>query len=92
MPNPSQKPWRATARIGALSTPSILLALTLLTGCLPISRSANAGGATEATLCRIWGEGLPTRSHSDTAQTQGEIGDAYADYAAACPDHRNLIP
>jgi hypothetical protein len=52
----------------------------------------NAAGATEATLCRIWGESLPTRSRADTAQTSAEIGDAYSDFAAACPEFHDLIP
>ena len=48
--------------------------------------------ATENTICRIWGESLPTRSRSDTAQTQNEIGEAYADFATACPAYAGLIP
>ena len=50
------------------------------------------GGATETALCQIWGQSLPTRSRADTAQTQNEIGAAYADFAAACPDWKGLIP
>ncbi len=48
--------------------------------------------ATEETLCTVWGQSLPTRSRSDTAQTQSEIGQAYADFEAACPDFADLIP
>lgn len=66
----------------------LMIALTL-TACAPMKGPA---GATEATLCRLWGESLPTRSHSDTPQTQAEIASAYADFAAACPDHRGLVP
>ena len=47
---------------------------------------------TEGTLCRVWGESLSTRSRSDTEQTRDEIGEGYADFAAACPDFTHLIP
>jgi hypothetical protein len=61
----------------------------ILTACAPTTVPA---GATENRLCRIWSESLPTRSHMDTAQTATEIGAAYADFAAACPDLRGMIP
>lgn len=48
--------------------------------------------AVENTLCRIWGESLPTRSRLDTERTQKEIAEAYADFAAACPAFEHLIP
>jgi hypothetical protein len=48
--------------------------------------------ATESKLCKIWGESLATRSRSDTPETQREIAESYADFAAACPDHKGLIP
>lgn len=66
------------------------LAIALITGGCTASRIG--AGATEATLCRLWGESLPTRSHADTAQTRAQIGAAYADFAAACPDQAGLIP
>jgi len=50
------------------------------------------GGATENTLCRIWGESLPSRSRADTEQTKREIAESYADFAAACPEWQDLIP
>lgn len=71
-----------------LKRASLLIALTL-TACAPLKAPATA---TEATLCRLWGESLPTRSHRDTEQTQAEIGAAYADFGAACPKSVNLIP
>jgi hypothetical protein len=40
---------------------------------------------TERALCEAWRDSLPSRSRSDTAQTQAEIGQAYAAQAAACP-------
>ncbi len=43
-------------------------------------------------LCISWGENLPTRSRQDTVQTQDEIETAYAAFAAACPNHSDLIP
>ncbi|MEM6727016.1 MAG: hypothetical protein AAF618_00825 [Pseudomonadota bacterium] len=45
----------------------------------------------QAALCVAWGEALPTRSRSDTAQTQDEIEAAYDAFAAACPDHLELL-
>ncbi len=61
----------------------------ILSACGPTVTQA---GATETTLCRIWGESLPTRSHADTTQTQAEIATAYADFAQACPAFTALIP
>lgn len=61
----------------------------ILSGC---GLSRVEATATERTLCRTWGESLPTRSRLDTAQTQQEISEVYADFAAACPDHAHLIP
>ena len=48
--------------------------------------------ATEAALCQAWGASLPSRSRQDTPQTQAEITQAYADFAAACPGYGVLIP
>lgn len=73
------KPWKIV---------SLATALTL-TACAPSTMPASA---TEGALCRAWGEGLPTRSHADTAQTQAEIAETYADFAAACPTWAYLIP
>ena len=39
-----------------------------------------------------WGESLPTRSRADTAQTQVEIAESYADFVAACPGAAGLVP
>lgn len=64
----------------------------MLAGCQWTDPSSTAAGATETTLCRIWGESLPTRSRADTAETKLQIGEAYADFAAACPAHVHLIP
>lgn len=66
-----------------------LIAALILTGCSVLTMPVTA---TEDALCRAWGSSLPTRSHSDTAQTQTEIGAAYADFAAACPGHSDLVP
>ena len=66
-----------------------LIAALTLTACSP---SRGPGGATERTLCRVWGESLPTRSRADTAQTQTEIAESYADFVAACPGMAGLVP
>lgn len=71
-----------------LKRASLAIALTL-SACGPMKGEVTA---TEATLCRLWGESLPTRSHRDTEQTQAEIGAAYADFGAACPMSINLVP
>lgn len=41
---------------------------------------------TEVALCEAWRDSLPSRSRSDTEQTQAEIGVAYDKFLAACPD------
>lgn len=55
--------------------------LALLAGCTTIT----AGTETERAICQAWGEALPTRSRSDTIQTQAEIGVLYDVFEAACP-------
>lgn len=87
MPKTLLMTWPIRARIAA-----VLMLATALTGCHVLTPQTNAAGATDATLCRVWGESLPTRSRSDTPQTAAEIGDAYADFAAACPAFKTLIP
>ena len=70
-------------------TPVCLTIALILSGCV---NTTTPGGATERTLCRVWGESLPTRSRSDTAQTQLEVAEAYADFEAACGEYGYLIP
>lgn len=73
---------------------SVIASLTIaliLTGCVPMTTPVTET-ETEGTLCRVWGESLSTRSRSDTEQTRDEIGEGYADFAAACPDFTHLIP
>ena len=65
--------------------------------CLTIGTSACVPSmtqvtATEAELCRSWGESLPTRSRMDTAQTRMEIQIGYADFINACPGFAHLVP
>ena len=72
------------------SLTALMLAALTLSGC-----SVNLRGeatATEAALCRAWGESLPTLSRSDTEQTKREVWQSYADFANACPANRDLIP
>lgn len=56
----------------------------LMSGCAMTSQTSGAT-AIEA-LCAEWKRSLPTRSRSDTQQTQDEIGRAYDVYEAACQD------
>lgn len=64
--------------------------LLVAAGCTQMTTSV--GGATEQAICRSWGEALPTRSRSDTDQTQDEIGQLYDTFEAACPAFRSLLP
>ena len=66
-----------------------VLALLAVTGC---ETTLTQVSATEAALCSAWGESLPTRSHSDTEQTQAEIETGYDVFVAACPDFDYLLP
>jgi hypothetical protein len=91
MPKTSPRMWPTHAPRAKLPGLALLTLALLLSACIQ-TPTATEGGAIETTLCRVWGESLPTRSRADTAQTQGEIGASYADFAAACPNHRNLIP
>ncbi|WP_254453081.1 hypothetical protein [Ruegeria atlantica] len=72
-----------TSRIVWLATALILA------GC---ANTKTAGGATEATLCRIWGESLSTRSRFDTAETKRDIAESYADFVEACPGWAGIVP
>lgn len=67
---------------------SVLL-VTATSGCVTLTGAVTA---TEKELCQTWGESLPTRSRSDTEQTQKEITRAYADFANACPGRVDLLP
>lgn len=58
-----------------------LVALLLTSGC---ANTMTQAGATEIALCDEWRDSLPTRSHSDTTQTQDEIQVAIATHAAVC--------
>lgn len=72
-----------------LMTFAAVLAVTVTSGCGSLTMP---DGATEGALCQIWGESLPTRSRSDTEQTQAEIQVAYADFLGSCPDWSHLVP
>lgn len=66
------------------------MSIVTLTGCDLTTRVGAT--ETEATICREIARELPTRSRSDTVQTQEEITDLYTQFALVCPDHKNLIP
>ena len=57
-------------------------ALVMLTGCTPMK--ITEAGATETALCDVWQDSLPSRSRSDTPETQAAIGRAYDKFEAAC--------
>lgn len=56
------------------------VALLMLTGCTTLTTATE----TERALCEAWRNSLPTRSHSDTEQTQAEIGRARAVQREVC--------
>lgn len=60
-----------------------------LAGCM---NTTVQGGETKKEACYHLGRALPTRSHSDTKQTQDEIQRLYARYALVCPEWAKLIP
>ena len=66
---------------------ALTLCVASLSACVPTTRGATA---TEAELCIAWRDSLPTRSRSDTEQTQAEIGAAYDVQAAACPNWKRF--
>ena len=78
------------------STERLMLCATMaLAGCEappPVENRTPEATATEAALCRAWGQSLPTRSSRDTPETQDEIGQAYDVQAAACPDYARYGP
>ena len=68
---------------------AIVLSAIFLSGCV---NSMTQGSATEAEVCRQLGSKLPTRSRSDTQQSQDEDQQLYAAYALTCPEFEYLIP
>lgn len=54
--------------------------LVMLTGCTTMP----GAGATERAICDAWEDTLPTRSRADTEQTQDEVGQNRATFAAVC--------
>lgn len=66
-----------------------VLSAIFLTGCDSLRVAATA---TESELCRQWGYALPTRSRSDSEQTQAEITVLYAAFSLSCPAWDYLIP
>jgi hypothetical protein len=70
---------------------AIASSLIFLTGCVNSTTPAIAT-ETGAEICRQIGGELPTRSRSDTPQTQNEIQRLYAIFSLACPEWEGLIP
>ena len=67
----------------------IVLSAICLSGCVT---STMPGSATEAEVCRQLGAKLPTRSRSDTQQSQDEDQQLYAAFSLVCPEFEYLIP
>lgn len=81
-----------TCKMTIMRMPKIFAAGFLLIALSGCDNLTMPGGATESALCQTWGESMPTRSRSDTAQTQAEIQQAYADFLNACPNWAHLVP
>lgn len=64
-----------------LTTFAAVLAMLTATGC---GQKIGAGSATEAAMCDVWHDSLPSRSVNDTDQTIAEIGRAYDVFEAVC--------
>jgi len=65
-----------------LSAPLMcMVALLTLTSC---QTNSPAGDTAIEAVCREWGRSLPSRSRSDTMQTQREIERAYNVHEAVC--------
>lgn len=64
-----------------------LMLAALAAGCTPTGPTISVDTATEVEreLCIQWRDSLPSRSRSDTARTQQEIGYAYDVQGMACP-------
>lgn len=71
-----------------------LMLLLLIAGCGPLGmlQRTPVGTATSDAVCREIGADLPSRSRSDTDQTQDEIGGLYDTFAIVCPAYEDLIP
>ena len=63
----------------------VLTLAGLAAGCTPTSQTIIAATEIERELCIQWRDSLPSRSRSDTARTQQEIGYSYDVQGAACP-------
>ena len=88
-PATTQTATRAGQQNAVSKSRRIMLALLIsasgLTGCsLFPQRPTTVATATEMALCAEWGRSLPTRSRSDTEQTQREIARSYDVFTAAC--------
>lgn len=70
---------------------TIIVALSVA-GCAQWQPDVTAVEPVPKTLCELWGEALPTRSRSDTEQTQTEITELYADFTLSCPENAHLVP
>ena len=62
----------------------VLMPLAAVAGC---TKTTPAATETEAARCTAWRDSLPSRSKSDTPQTQAEIGTSYDVFLAACPGY-----
>lgn len=71
-----------------------VLLLFVTVSAIGCSQTTAIGTKSEAEICLAWGDTLPTRSRSDTLQTQAEVGDNRAAFRAACPsvDEALLTP
>ncbi|GAB5434804.1 MAG: hypothetical protein EpisKO_41740 [Epibacterium sp.] len=72
---------------------SVILTTGCATSMAPVGGiDATEDTASEAEICRQWGQSLATRSRLDTQQTIDEIQSGYAAFSLSCPGWEHLIP
>lgn len=75
----------------ALATSAtLLLLLGAVAACSPTT--IPEATETERAQCEAWRDSLPSRSRSDSPQTQAEIGAAYDAFLAACGPRGYQLP
>lgn len=68
-------------RNALVTSATLLLLLGAVAACSPTIPAATE---TERAQCEAWRDSLPSRSRTDSTQTQAEIGTAYDAFLAAC--------
>lgn len=67
--------------VKTLTTFAAVLGMLMVMACAQATKGVSA---TEAAMCDVWQDSLPSRSQDDTAQSKAEIGRAYDVFEAVC--------